>query len=117
MRDKGTVLPPLTREAREVASVVGRQSAELHHVLQCWAKHHFLDGYARLVRECTLEQGAEDTPAMQMQLRQLFAMLDGSRILTLVAKGPGAASASTILDQYLWPGPIVAPAACSPGSG
>ena len=61
--------------------------------------------YPQLVRECELSAGAEDDPAMMAdQLRRLFRILEGNRILTLVREGAwGCVGINQYLDGFLRP--------------
>jgi len=82
----------------------GTQPEEIRRVLERWAHHHFLGAYPGLIRACELPAAATDDGPIQAQLRQLFQVLEGSRILTLVREGPwGCVGINDWLDHYLRP--------------
>jgi exodeoxyribonuclease V alpha subunit len=82
----------------------GAQAAELRSVLQRWSAHHFLEEYPQLIRACELGPGCEDDAVVIAQLRRLFRILEGSRILTLVREGAwGCIGINQYLDGLLRP--------------
>lgn len=84
--------------------------AELRGFLQQWAEHAYFRSrvggaaLAELVRAAEESNGDPDDPDEQDRLRQLFALLDRFRLLTLVREGPwGCVEINRFFEQCLRP--------------
>src|SRR5207237_10837858 len=85
--------------------------ARWRQVLEQWAAHHYLsprpggDVYGDLVGRCDDMEPNELPPEQRSALEQLFALLAGSRILTLLREGTwGCSGINAYLGQVLRPG-------------
>ncbi|HEV3120012.1 MAG TPA: exodeoxyribonuclease V subunit alpha [Gemmataceae bacterium] len=85
-------------------------AARWRQVLEQWAAHHYLsprpggDVYCDLVARCDDMEPNEPAPEQRSALERLFALLAGSRILTLLREGTwGCSGINAYLEQVLRP--------------
>lgn len=80
-----------------------RTPAEIREILRLWAEECYLSGpFPQLIARCRAAADESQPERETATLRELFHVLDGSRLLTLVREGPwGCMSANRVIEQQV----------------
>src|SRR5581483_6925059 len=79
-------------------------------VLEAWARHHYIESagrtqrYPELVRQTIIPAGDAIGAELKPQIAQIFAIVNGARVLTLLREGNwGCEGVNAYLAQFMQP--------------